>query len=396
LEAEMKKIILFVTLLILIFPTIIYAEEVKKPEVNAHSAIIMDYKTGRILWGKNETEKMSMASTTKIMTAIIALENGNMDDIVTVSKLAAMSPDVQMNLVTGEKIKLGDLMYALMYTSYNDAAVAIAEHVGGSVENFCKMMTEKAHEIGAVNTIFETPSGLDKGNHHSTAYDLALIAKYALDNEQFMKLISGNEKKVSSDKREYYLPNKNRLLREFQGANGMKTGFTNKAGHCFVGTAKRDDMQLITVVLASGWGSKGREQKWVDTKRLMTYGFENYDYKEIIVKDDEAGCVEVSRSKNLSIPALYSEGLIIAVNDEEAEKISVIENFPKALKAPVNLGDKLGVAQVFLGEDLYTEIEIIASEGAERHDLKTSLEKVLNEWLKQGTWAEVNVILPEF
>lgn len=392
----MKKIILFVTLLILIFPTIIYAEEVKKPEVNAHSAIIMDYKTGRILWGKNETEKMSMASTTKIMTAIIALENGNMDDIVTVSKLAAMSPDVQMNLVTGEKIKLGDLMYALMYTSYNDAAVAIAEHVGGSVENFCKMMTEKAHEIGAVNTIFETPSGLDKGNHHSTAYDLALIAKYALDNEQFMKLISGNEKKVSSDKREYYLPNKNRLLREFQGANGMKTGFTNKAGHCFVGTAKRDDMQLITVVLASGWGSKGREQKWVDTKRLMTYGFENYDYKEIIVKDDEAGCVEVSRSKNLSIPALYSEGLIIAVNDEEAEKISVIENFPKALKAPVNLGDKLGVAQVFLGEDLYTEIEIIASEGAERHDLKTSLEKVLNEWLKQGTWAEVNVILPEF
>ncbi|MCL2873504.1 MAG: D-alanyl-D-alanine carboxypeptidase [Defluviitaleaceae bacterium] len=392
----MKKLITLSLLLTFIYPANIYAEETKKPEVNAHGAIIMDYKTGRVLWGKNENEPMSMASTTKIMTAIVALENGNMDDMVTVSKLAAASPNVQMHLTPGEKIRLGDLMYALMYTSYNDAAVAISEHVGGSVENFCKMMTDKAKEIGAVNTLFETPSGLDKGDHHSTAYDLAIIAKYALDNEEFMSLISGSEKVVRTERREYYLVNKNRLLREFKGANGMKTGFTNKAGHCFVGTAKRDDMQLITVVLASGWGSKGREQKWVDTKRLMNYGFENYEYKEVIVKDDEAGKIEVYRSKNTNIPALYSEGLIIPVNKEELEIISVHEEIPESLKAPVVLGDKLGTAKVYLGDQLYTEISIIASEGAERHDLKTSLEKVISSWIGLSTWADVKVELPEF
>ena len=395
---EMKKFILVLITIacITVCSVSVYAQEVKKPEVNAHGAIIMDYKTGRVLWGKNENEPMSMASTTKIMTAIIALENGNMDDMVTVSKRAAASPDVQMNLVTGEKIKLKDLMYALMYTSYNDAAVAIAEHVGGTVEDFCKMMTDKAHEIGAVNTIFETPSGLDKGDHRSTAYDMALIAKYALDNKEFMELIQGSEKVVKTERREYYLVNKNRLLREFSGANGMKTGFTNKAGHCFVGTAKRDDMQLITVVLASGWGGKGREQKWVDTKRLLNYGFENFEYKEIIVKDEPAGNVEIFRSKNTDIPALYSDGLVIPMNKEEIDTVSVIAEIPKQLKAPVALGDILGMVKVYLGDELYTEIPIIASEGAERHDLKTSLEKVISQWLGLGTWGDVKVELPEF
>ena len=275
----MKKIF-FSFILAILLPLTAFAEEEIK--VSAHGAILMDFETGRVLWEKNSKAPLAMASTTKIMTAIVALENGNLDDKVTVSKKAALAPEVKMHLSAGEEITLRDLLYALMLQSYNDSAVAIAEHISGDVASFCNQMTEKAKSLGAKDTVFETPNGLDAGDHHSTAYDLALITSYALKNEKFNEIINTSSYTAKSNLRSYDLYNKNRLLNEFQGANGVKTGFTGKAGHCFVGSAKRGDMQLISVVLASGWGTQGKEQKWIDTKRILSYGFEKYHYENII------------------------------------------------------------------------------------------------------------------
>ncbi len=368
----------------------------KEPAVSAQGAALMDYKTGRILWSKNETTPMAMASTTKIMTAIVALENGNLSDMVTVSKRAASAPDIQMKLQAGEQVSLESLLYALMLVSYNDAAVAVAEHVGGSVENFCAMMTEKARSIGATDTIFETPNGLDKGEHHSTARDMAIITRYAMANKKFVDIINTPSIVITSNRQTYDLQNRNRLLREFEGANGVKTGFTGKAGHCFVGSAKRGDMQLISVVFASGWGDKGKAQKWVDTKEILSYGFNNFEYKNIVNANDSADSVKIERSKTDTIPLYFSEGLMLPLRKDEAEKLSVSKEIPPSVMAPVEKGQTLGVAKVIVGDKVIKEIPLLAAGSAERHDLKTSMEKVINEWLEMGTSGDVKVILPEF
>jgi len=390
----MKKLAaIFLVLIIFTNPVLAYAE---KPTVDAAAAILMDAETGRVLWGKQEHEPMAMASTTKIMTAVLAIESGRMDETVTVSKRAAAAPKVKMHLSAGEKIRLGDLMLALMLESSNDAAVAVAEHLGGTVEDFCAQMTAKAREIGAINTVFETPSGLDAGNHHSTAYDLAMITRYALTVPGFIELTNTAHASFSSDKRSYTKNNKNRLLNEFQGANGVKTGFTNKAGHCFVGAAKRDGMQLISVVLASGWGEKGRAQKWVDTKEVLSYGFDNYEFETIITEDTHAGEMPVTRSRCTAIEYVYAEGVKIPLNPEEKADVTVEQFVPTSVQAPVDVGQLMGSARVYIVEDFYCEVELHSTQAAARHDLKTSLEKVVNGFVAQFTAEVVEIVLPEF
>ncbi len=391
----MKKLILTVIISLLLQVTI-HANEEKPGEIKSLAAVLLDQRTGRVLWGKNEHTPMAMASTTKIMTAVIALENADLNDEVTVSRRASLAPKVRMGLSPGEKIKLQDLMYALMLESSNDAAVAIAEHVGNSVEEFCKTMTEKAKELGAADTVFKTPNGLDLDDHHSTAYDMALITAYALKNQKFLALINTSEVEVKSDKRTYSLMNKNRLLREYEGANGVKTGFTGKAGQCFVGSAKRGDMQLITVVFASGWGNKGKEQKWIDTKALLNYGFDNFEYTKVVSGNSEAGVVAVERSKIPEVKVCFKEDVILPLSKEEKDKLKLVYQIPPAIKAPVSQGDKIGSCKVYLENECFTEIDLLAENEATRHDLKTSLEKVLNTWFELGTNERVNTILPEF
>lgn len=367
-----------------------------EPDVAAQAAILMDAKTGRILWEKNSEKPMAMASTTKIMTSVIALESDRLEEIVTVSAKAAGAPKVKMFLSKGEKIRLYDLLLALMLESSNDAAVAIAEHLGGSVENFCAMMTEKARTVGAKDTVFETPNGLDGENHHSTAYDLAQITRYALEVPGFVQLTNTPAAKFKSDKRNYNMVNKNRLLREFPGANGVKTGFTSKAGHCFVGAAKREEMQLISVVLASGWGDGGRARKWVDTKTILNYGFNNFKYEIIMQEGAEAGKADVTRSRTLEMEYIYKTGLLAPLTEEEKGQIEVKVTVPPAILAPISKGDTMGKAQVYLKGELFSEVELTAARDAPRHDFKTSLEKVLNGWLGQIIDVPVQVVLPEF
>jgi len=356
----------------------------------------MDAETGRVLWEKKAHEPMAMASTTKIMTAILAIESGRVNETVTVSKRAASAPRVKMDLTAGEKIRLGDLMLALMLESSNDAAVAIAEHLAGTVEEFCAQMTQKAYELGAENTLFESPSGLDVGNHHSTAYDLAIITRYALTVPGFKALTNTSSASFSSDKRSYTMNNKNRLLSEYSGANGVKTGFTGKAGHCFVGAARRNDMQLISVVLASGWGDKGRAQKWRDTKDVLNYGFENFKFETIIVEDAVAGQLPVTRSRSQSVEYAFSDGIKIPLTKEEKADINTMIYVPESMQAPINIGDTMGSARVYIGEKFHSEVVLVAVESAARHDLKTSLEKVLNGFFGQMTYTPVEIVLPEF
>lgn len=387
----MKNLIL---ILIMLCSTItVFANE--EPKVEAQSAILMDQKTGRVLWEKNSKQELAMASTTKIMTAIVALENADINDIVKVSRRAAISPQVKMNLSKDEEIKLEYLLYALMLQSFNDSAVAIAEHISGSVEEFCTLMTQKAKEIGAVNTCFETPSGLDGENHYSTSYDMALITKYALENDEFVRIINTSDVNVTSNKKSYTLVNKNRLLREVEGAKGVKTGFTGKAGHCFVGAVERDGMELISVVLASGWGNKGKNQKWVDTKQIMSYGFKEFKYQDIITLNDLAGNIIIDRSKTPSVDVCFSEGLTLPLSDSEFETLEIVIEIPTQVLAPVEVGQTLGVAKIYIENEIEKEIDLIATESATRHDLKTSIEKILNNWLSISTNEEINVILPE-
>lgn len=362
----------------------VFGDEIlNKSDINALGAVLMDFKTGRVLWEKNLNKKLAMASTTKIMTAILTLEKKNLDldDEVTISRSVLSVPKVKLNLMPGEKIKLKYLLLALMLESSNDAAVAIAEYISGNVDEFCVLMTEKAREIGAFNTSFKTPNGLDHEEHYSTAYDMAMIARYALKNDKFLELINTPSASFSSDKRSYIVNNKNRLLREFDGANGIKTGFTGKAGHCFVGAAKRNDMQLISVVLGSGWGAKGKEAKWSDTKKILNYGFENYEYKKIVDKNAFAGCLKINRAREKKLNLKYEQDLILPINKQEEKNLHVKIKIPEILEAPVKKNDVVGIADIFINDECVSKINLLADKSIERHDLRTVMRKVFYSWV---------------
>lgn len=376
----MKRILCFIISLFLISSK--YINVYADIKVDAKSAILVDCDTNRVLWEKNAYEPMSIASTTKIMTCIIALENGNLKDEVTVSKRAVSQPEVKMHLAVGEKQRLEDLLYALMLKSYNDSAVAIAEHIGGTVENFCKMMTDKAKSLGAKDTLFETPNGLDAGNHHSTAYDMALIASYAMKNDKFVEIITTKEVTTpinGGNYKSYYIPNTNRLLSEYEGANGIKTGLTNKAGHCFVGSAQRNGVKLISVVLASGWGTKGKAQKWIDTKAILNYGFENYKPQNIIEKGKVACEFNISNSPIAQKSKLiYGQELSLILSEQEKQNIKIELDIPEIVKAPIYKNQKLGTAKIFINNQNIKDIDLYTTENIKEYKFEDWFNKVID------------------
>lgn len=353
----------------------------KNINIEAQGAILMDFKTGRILYSKNADKPLAMASTTKIMTAIIALEKGNLEDIVKVSKNATKAPPVKMHLNENEEIKLKDLLYALMLQSSNDAAVAIAEHISGDVDTFCNMMTEKAKELGAKDTVFRTPNGLDDLDHHSTAYDMAIIARYALNNKQFMDIINTTQVSFKTNKATYDIINKNRLLSEYEGANGVKTGYTGKAGHCFVGSATKGDMTLISVVLASGWGDKGKKQKWIDTKTLLNYGFENFSYKNILNNTDISNTILVEKGEKDNASLYYENDIILPLSKDEENKISIKLDYIKTIKAPVKENEKVGVANIYLDNNLLAQTNILTKEAIDKKTFNSYINDIFENWI---------------
>lgn len=328
----------------------------------ARYALLMDASNRRVLFEKSGYEQVPMASTTKIMTLLVTLENANLDDIVTVSDYAASMPDVQLNIKKGEQYRLSDLLYSLMLESHNDTAVAIAEHVGGSVEGFADMMNEKAQELGAYNTNFVTPNGLDAENHYTTAYDLALISSYAIENETFLNIIktpSYTFHEQNSGK-SFTVNNKDRFLTSYEGAIGIKTGFTGNAGYCFVGAINRDGKRLVSVVLACGWPPH-KTYKWKDTANLMNYGVEQYNLKEILAENTEFQQIPVTDSIEGGVVTPYTKDSVSLLLREN-ENVSFDINLPSILQAPVKKEETVGEITIKINDVVYKVLPLYSKE----------------------------------
>ena len=379
----MKRMTVLILLLFLWLSPVFAAE----PKVGAIGAALIDGKTGRMLWQKNGEAPLAMASTTKIMTAILVLEKGNLEETVIISRNAAVQPEVHMHLKEDEQWRMKDLLSAMMLRSYNDAAVALAEAVSGSVEVFCEEMTRKAVEIGAKDTVFGSPNGLDSylssEEHHSTAYDMALIAAYALENPVFREMIAQPAVMVSDVTGAHVceVTNTDRLLREYAGALGVKTGYTNKAGHCFVGAAERDGVLLVSTVLGSGWGAAGKERKWTDTKAILDYGFAEYMPFEAVQSGMVLGKTAVSDSPVEMVEAVTEEGYTALFSEAEQERLCLKPILPKRIEAPVSAGETIGRAELWLDEEKLTELPLLAKGDALRFTLAQRLDWLTEQWL---------------
>ncbi len=353
----------------------------------AQSAVLMDADTGRILFEKNGEQQMPMASTTKIMTLIVTLENADLEGTVTVSAYAASMPDVQLNIREGECYRLRDLCYSLMLESHNDTAVAIAEYVGGSVEGFAKLMNQKARDLGCYNTYFITPNGLDRedenGAHSTTAADLARIMRYCMQNEKFLS-ITREASWTFSDldgTRNFTVNNKNAFLNMMEGALTGKTGFTNAAGYCYVGALERSGKRLIAVVLACGWPNN-RTWKWADTKALMTYGLEQFHQKSVGAESLELSpaIVENGQTKEVGLAADV-ETRTLLLSDEDVFSMDVVA--PDTLSAPVQTGELVGAVVYYLNGEILDLFPVYTTEAVSEIDYFWCLEQILWKWLPE-------------
>lgn len=363
-------------------------DEITASQLYAQSAVLMDADSGRILFAKNGQEERAMASTTKIMTCILALENGDLSEEITVSAEAASQPAVRLGMREGQRFRLNDLLYSLMLESHNDSAVAVAECVGGTVEGFAAMMNRKAMELGCSDTYFITPNGLDAedetGKHHTTAADLARIMKYCImDSEKkdaFLE-ITRTESYQFSDcdgSGSYSCSNHNSFLHMMEGALSGKTGFTADAGYCYVGALRRDDRTFIVALLACGWpNNKG--YKWSDTRKLMDYALENYQYREFGT-EEEAVSVVVENGTAGGFPG--ADGVQIGASAEtepfrvllkSGEEIDVEYDVPESVEAPVEKGQTLGTVIYSLNGGTLREYPLTADASVRKMDFSVCL-----------------------
>ena len=350
----------------------------------ARSAVLMDADTGRILFGKNDNEVMPMASTTKIMTLLVTLEHADLDEIVEVSARAASMPDVQLHIREGERYRLQDLCYSLMLESHNDSAVAIAEHVGGTVEGFAAMMNQKAKHLGCYHTYFITPNGLDAedehGKHSTTAKDLARIMRCCIKNETFLS-ITREPSWTFTDmdgNRSFTVQNKNAFLQMMEGALTGKTGFTNEAGYCYVGALERGEKRLITVVLACGWPNH-KTWKWMDTKALMNYGLEDY-HKETVGSDrmalEPVFVMDGQKEKVEILTDAALEDFLLKEDDEFTMEVLV----PDVLKAPVQAGELVGSVAYYINGQIVDLFPVYTASEVKKIDLEWRLRQVIDLW----------------
>lgn len=358
-------------------------DEITASRLYARSAVLMDADSGRILFAKNGQEQRAMASTTKIMTCILALENGDLSDEVAVSTEAASQPAVRLGMREGQRFYLKDLLYSLMLESHNDSAVAVAEHIGGSVEGFASMMNKKAMELGCGDTYFITPNGLDAedktGVHHTTAEDLARIMKYCImDSEKrdaFLE-ITRTESYTFSDcegNGSYSCINHNSFLHMMEGALSGKTGFTAEAGYCYVGALRQDDRTFIVALLACGWpNNKG--YKWSDTRKLMEYALENYHYREIGAEPEQIS-LKVENGVSDGFPSAAPARLETAAETapfrvllKNGEDVTVEYDVPESVAAPVEEGETLGKIVYRLEGETIREYPVTAAESVRERD----------------------------
>lgn len=338
----------------------------------AKSAVLIDGDTGRILYEKNSHDRLSVASTTKIMTCIVALENGNLQDMVTPSDYAISMPKVKMYMKANEQYKLEDLLYAMMLESYNDVAVAVAEHISGSVEGFANLMNIKARELGMSDSNFVTPNGLDAKNQYSSAYDMALIGAYAVKNEEFIKITNTKSYSFTTSKnRTITVSNKDAFLDKMNTAIGIKTGFTGSAGYCFVGAVKDGEKNLISCVLACGW-PPNKGYKWTDTMNLMKYG-EKYTKRNIVMPSDEFQKINIEKGVEKDLGTYTEEQIdILLCDDDTVTYKTEITNST----APIEKNEVVGVENVFVNGKHMFNVKIKAKEKIRKFDYWYCLKKL--------------------
>ena len=364
-------------------------------ELYALSAVLMDGESGRVLYEKDGERPLANASTTKVLTCIVALENSLGDDYVQVSQNAASQPEVKLGLRKGEQYYLEDLLYSLMLKSHNDTAVAIAEHCGGSVEGFARMLNRKAKQIGCKDTYFITPNGLDaedeNGKHHTTAKDLALIMRYAVKNETFLHIAQTRDYTFSeiTGKRTFSVHNANAFLDMRDGVLAGKTGYTSQAGYCYVCAWEKEGKTFIVSLLGCGWPNH-KTYKWSDTKKLLDFGDYNYEYEtywkepqtgKILVTDgvedgQDIGTKIYLRGK-CSVTAYDREKEVLL---KKGETVTCKIEIPQKVSAPVLKGEKLGRIAYYLDGKLIDFYPVYAEKSVEKISFKWYTEKVFHDF----------------
>lgn len=360
----------------------------------AKSAVLTDADTGRILYGKDAGTPMANASTTKIMTCLLAIESGKIQDTVTFSKHACSMPKVRLGCPTGTRFVLEDLLYSLMLESHNDTAAAIAEHVAGSVEAFADLMNERAAEFGCQNTHFVTPNGLDrsdkKGEHQTTAYDLSLIMAACIQNDKFLEITETASKTISSIDGTFQaaLNNHNALLSMLDGVISGKTGFTAKAGYCYVGAYRQNDRTYTFALLACGWPNH-KNYKWEDSKALISYGNDHYENRTIL-KEEEHQTIDLNRTmvKTFGKNHYYFTNTLSVTKEACAFQILVSENDEitmnpqgqKELSFPVTEGDVVATEEILWNGLPVQTRRILADETLFASDYPWCLWEILLKW----------------
>ena len=363
-------------------------EPTKEPTISSRAAVIIDRKTGLVVYEKNSNDIRKMASTTKIMTAIVVIENTpNLYETVTVSKKAASVGGAVLGLRTNDKITINDLLYGLMLKSGNDTAIALAEAVGGSVEGFAEIMNKKAKEIGLENTHFVTPHGLDSEEHYTTAYELATLANYALNNQKFKEIVGTKTYTVHINGQSVGVSNGNELLGNFAGVYGVKTGFTNGANRCLVTACERDGVDLIAVVL----GADTKNIRTKDSMNILKYVYQNFEYVDLESKINKEflewnrdNFVEIEKGidmyADLKLDNItYSQ---ILVNKNNINRIKVELECEQFFESPIYENTKVGEVIVKLGEDEILKTDILIKKTIEKKSILEYLNEIMKSFKK--------------
>ena len=368
----MKKLLF--TLLSLLGLIILQPCAAEEIGTSAKACVIIDEASGRVLLQHNADAPLPMASTTKVMTALLALELGDLDAPVTCSRNAFGVPGTSIYLSQGETLTLRQMLTGLMLASGNDAAVAIAEHIGGTADAFCRMMTARAAELGCKDTVFLTPHGLPCDGHHTTAHDLALIAREAMTHDAFREIVSTSRATIPWEGRSYdrVLNNKNRLLTTYEGATGIKTGYTKKAGRCLVFGAEREGMRIIGVVLnCPDWFN--------EAARLMDAAFARYESVTLAHSGDVLATLPVTNSGGAVMDVILAVDLTGIIPKGSVARLALI--LPDALDAPVLQGQPVGSAQLVAGGEVIAEVPLIASAAVARDDFPARWRLYWQNWL---------------
>lgn len=395
----MKRVLwVIISLVFWVGKTECYGKEQEPGELYATAAVLMDGDSGRLLYEKNGQEFMANASTTKILTCILALEKANLKDVVTVSNYAESMPDVQLHIREGEQYQLEDLLYSLMLESHNDAAVAVAEHVSGSCENFSKLMNQKAREIGCENTFFLTPNGLDAGIfetgkfHGTTAEDLALMMRYCTQvspqRDVFIKITSAPFYDFTDKEktRSFHCRNHNSLFNLMEGVISGKTGFTGRAGYCYVGAVKQQGKTYIVALLACGWPGN-KSYKWKDCKTLIDYGMKEYRYVDLeqVKKEQEQkisfyvkGAKRERVEDKIWIKPMKEETAFksVLLKSDESITIKITEY---ELRAPIEKGQEIGEYLIFINEKLWNKEKLYSDNEIEKMDFRCCFKMIVNK-----------------